>query len=86
MDFTNSHHAQTHVLPGNLGDVASEKKHRFYQSSDKKCHLLVDTEEVPAHAFDENDGIPLSSKETKLVWLAIVVGQLILALTIYAIL
>jgi|GEM_PF-1565733 len=86
MNLINSHQAQTHVLPDYLNDVASDKKQNFYQSSDKRCNFFHDLEEVPAHALDENDGIPLSSKKSKFVWLAIVMGQIISGLIIYAIL
>jgi len=85
MNLINSHQAQTHVLPGYLSDVASEKEQNFYHSSEKKQNSFYDLGDVPAHAIDENDGVPLSSKESKLIWLAIVVGQIILGLTIYAI-
>lgn len=86
MDLINSHQAQTHVLPGYLNDGVSEKEQNFYHSSEKKQNFFHDLGDVPAHASDENDGVPLSSKESKLIWLAIVVGQIILGLTIYAIL
>lgn len=86
MDLINSHQAKKRVLPGYSTDVASERKDSFHQSTDKNPDFFRDLGEVPAHAMDENDGVPLSPKESKYVWLAIVVGQIILGLTIYAIL
>lgn len=79
-------HQQTHALPDYLGAAASEKRASFDQSSEKRKKFFHDLGEVPAHALDENDGVPLSSKESRLVWLAIIVGQVILGLTIYAVL
>ncbi|PRY53542.1 hypothetical protein B0I27_1036 [Arcticibacter pallidicorallinus] len=79
-------HPQTHALPEYISTAASGKKARFNQSSEGRKKFFHDLSEVPAHALDENDGVPLSSKESRFVWLAIIVGQVILGLTIYAVL
>jgi len=85
MNVIDSHQTKTDVLKSNLDDVALEEKPNFYQSSDKSHNPLRVWEDLPAHALDENDGVPLSSKEDKLIWLAIIVGQLVLGLIVYAI-
>lgn len=85
MNLINSQQNQTNVLPGYLSEISSEQKLASDQFKSKNGSTLYDLGEVPSHALDENDGIPLSSKESKFVWLAIVVGQIILGLTIYAI-
>lgn len=84
MDLTHGYQAETHVLPGYLSDIASEEKQTINQPSHRE--VPYDLSEVPDHALDGDCGIPLSSKESRFVWLAIVVGQIILGLTIYAIL
>lgn len=86
MALINSHQEKTHVIPGYAIDVPLERKKKPYHSKEIDQNIIHDLGEVPAHAMDENDGIPLSSKESKFVWLAIIVGQIILGLTIYAIL
>lgn len=85
MALINSHQEKTHVLPGYTSEVAMEKK-KTNQLKGADQNLTSDLGEVPAHAMDENGGIPLSAKESKFVWLAIIMGQIILALIIYAIL
>lgn len=82
MALINSHQEKTHVLPGYATDVAIKKK--LKQSKETDQNLSHDLGEVPAHAMDENDGIPLSSKESRFVWLAILMGQIVLGLTLYA--
>lgn len=86
MNLIDSHQTRAHVLPGYLTPVASQRNQSLHRSSHKKEIVYPDLGELPAHAFDENDGVPLSPKENKLIWLAIVMGQIILGLTIYAIL
>jgi len=86
MNLINSHQNPANVLPGYFSEISTEQVPESDQLKGEVKSGFYDLGAVPSHALDENDGIPLSSKENKFVWLAIVVGQIILGMTIYAIL
>lgn len=86
MALINSHREKTHVLPGCVSDTPSEKKKKLHNYEERDQNTVHEIGKLPAHAMDENDGIHLSSKENRYVWLAIILGQIIFGLTIYMIL